>query len=81
MSPLLITTHSRKGHSRRKGSEVSSGGHPAHMSQPNRVGLRISPRSLAGHERLPVKLSHVVSAKRYTPSKAESATLCGESEE
>ena len=35
------------------------------MSQPNRVGRRISPRSLAGHERLPVRLSHVASANRY----------------
>jgi hypothetical protein len=35
------------------------------MSQPNRVSPRISPRSLAGHERLPVRLSHVASAKRY----------------
>jgi hypothetical protein len=34
------------------------------MSQPNRVGHRISPRSLIGHERLPVRLSHVASANR-----------------
>jgi len=33
------------------------------MSQPNRVGRRINPRSLAGHERLPVRLSHVASAR------------------
>jgi len=36
------------------------------MSQPNRVGRRISPRSLAGHEWLPVRLSHVASANRST---------------
>ncbi len=34
------------------------------MSQPSRVGRRISPRSLAGHERLPVRFDvHVF--KRY----------------
>src|SRR5690554_1717585 len=58
-----LTKHSRKGHSRKQGSEVPSGSYPAHMSQPNRVGRRISPRSLAGHERLPVRLSHVASAE------------------
>src|SRR5690554_3303905 len=45
------------------------------MSQPNRVGRRISPRSLAGHERLPVRLSHVASANRYLPYSAY--LICG----
>jgi len=47
------------------------------MSQPNRVGRRISPRSLAGHERLPVRLSHVASANRYVKFPAKVAASCG----
>ena len=35
------------------------------MSQSNQIDRRISPRSLAGHERLPVRLRHVASANRY----------------
>ncbi len=58
-----ITKHSAQGANQEQGSGEPSGCHPAHMSQPNRVGRRISPRSLAGHERLPVRLSHVASAE------------------
>lgn len=60
-----------------KGFGVWSGCHSAHMSQPNRVGRRISPRSLAGHERLPVRLSHVGSAKRYMTDGAKCAPIQG----
>ena len=45
------------------------------MSQPNLVGRRISPRSLAGHERLPVRLSHVASANRYITWEAENRRI------
>ena len=55
MAPSDNNALSARGTAGGKAPGVSSGGHPAHMSQPNRVGHRISPRSLAGHERLPVK--------------------------
>ncbi len=55
---------SARGTAEGQDSDVPLGGHSVHMSQSNRVGHRISSRSLAGHERLPVRLSHVASANR-----------------